>query len=132
MRLYIVHVAPTLFYQQGNHNSCILLSLVLVLQYMGNVYVSEYIIRCKQKYLLIIQNKGLMHLCRYILIGYHKGKNEKILNYCSEKWHTSTPYDIFHNNYTYPNVCLLLDMWHWTNYFITVCGKWIFDSNLKC
>ena len=27
MRLYIVTLAPTLFYQQGNHNSCILLSL---------------------------------------------------------------------------------------------------------
>ena len=22
-------------------------------------------------------------------------KNEKILNYCTEEWHTSTPYDIF-------------------------------------
>ena len=28
-------------------------------------------------------------------------------------------------------MCLLLDTWHWTHHYITVCGKWIFDSNLK-
>ena len=30
-----------------------------------------------------------------------------------------------------PTVCLLLDTTHWTNHCITVCGKWIFDSNLE-
>ena len=28
-------------------------------------------------------------------------------------------------------MCLLLDTWHWNDHFITVCGKWISDSNLK-
>ena len=28
-------------------------------------------------------------------------------------------------------MCLLLEMWHWTNHYIIVCGKCIFDSNLK-
>ena len=28
-------------------------------------------------------------------------------------------------------MCFLLYMWHWTDNCITVCGKWIFDSNLK-
>ena len=41
------------------------------------------------------------------------------------------PYDIFRNQYAYPNVCLLLDTWHWTDHCITVLGKWMFDSNLK-
>ena len=40
MRLYIFPSAPTLFYQQGNHNSCILLSLASALYYMGDVYAS--------------------------------------------------------------------------------------------
>ena len=40
MRLYIFPGAPTLFYQQGNHNSCILLSLVSALHYMGDIYIS--------------------------------------------------------------------------------------------
>ena len=31
----------------------------------------------------------------------------------------------------HPNVCLLLDKWHGIDHCITVCGKWIFDSNLK-
>ena len=35
------------------------------------------------------------------------------------------------NQSTYPTVCLLLDTWHRTNNCIIVCGKWIFDSNLK-
>ena len=48
IRLYIVPGAPTLFYQQGNHNSCILLSLASALHYMGDEYASEYIIRRKQ------------------------------------------------------------------------------------
>ena len=28
-------------------------------------------------------------------------------------------------------MCLLLDTAHRTNHCITVCGKWIFDSNLE-
>ena len=28
-------------------------------------------------------------------------------------------------------MCLLLDTAHWTDNCITVCGKWILDSNLK-
>ena len=35
------------------------------------------------------------------------------------------------NHSNYPTVCLLLDTAHWTNHCITVCGKWIFDSNLE-
>ena len=58
-------------------------------------------------------------------------KKAKELNYCIEEWHTSTPYDIFRNQYTYPTVCLLLGTWHRTNHCITVYGKWIFDSNFE-
>ena len=72
MRLYIVPGAPTLLYQQGNHNSCILLSLASALHYMGDGYASEYIIRRKQKPLLEIQNKGKMYFYRDIIIGHHK------------------------------------------------------------
>ena len=35
------------------------------------------------------------------------------------------------NHSTYPTVCLLLYMAHWTDNCITVCGKWIFDYNLE-
>ena len=72
-----------------------------------------------------------MHCCRNILMGHHKEKKEKKLNYRTEEWHTSTPYDIFWNQSTYPTVCLLPDMWLCTDHCITVCGKWIFYSNLK-
>ena len=131
MRLYIVTGAPTLFCQQGNHKSCILLSLASVLHYMGDGYVSEYIIRRKQKYLLVIQNKGRMHFCRDIIMGNHKLKNEKRLNYRIEEWHISTPYDISRNQSNYPTVCLLLDMWKRTDHCITVCCIWIFDTNIE-
>ena len=60
-----------------------------------------------------------------------KEKNEKRLNYCIEEWHTSTPYDIFHNQSTFTSVCLILETWHRTNHCITVCDKWIFDSNFE-
>ena len=98
---------------------------------MGDEYASEYIIRRKQKSLLGIQNKGRMHFCWDIIMGHHKDKNKTILNSNIEEWHTSTPYDIFRNQYTYPTVCLLLDMWHRTNHCIKVRVKWIFDSNFK-
>ena len=39
-RLYIVPGEPTLLYQQGNHNSCILSSLASVLHNMGDGYAS--------------------------------------------------------------------------------------------
>ena len=58
-------------------------------------------------------------------------KKEKRLKYSIEEWHTSTPYDIFRNQSTYRTVCFLLDTWHRTDPFISVRGKWIFDSNLK-
>ena len=28
-------------------------------------------------------------------------------------------------------MCLLLDRAHWTDHCITICGKWIFNSNLE-
>ena len=40
MRLYIVPGAPTLSYQKGNHNSCVLSSLSSSLHYMGDGYAS--------------------------------------------------------------------------------------------
>ena len=109
MRLYIVCGATTLFHQQGNHNSYILLSFTSELHYLGDGYASEYIIRRKQKSLLVIHNKGRIQFCRDIMMGNHKEKNEKRLNYHIEEWHTSTPYYIYFNQSTYPTVCLLLD-----------------------
>ena len=41
IRLYIVHGAPTLFYQQSNNNSCIISSLELALHDMGDEYASK-------------------------------------------------------------------------------------------
>ena len=68
IRLYIVPGSPTLFYQQGNQNSCIITSLVLALYYMGDEYASKYIIKRIQKSFLEIHNKGRMHLCRNIFL----------------------------------------------------------------
>ena len=28
-------------------------------------------------------------------------------------------------------MCLLVDTWHQTDHCITVCGKWLFDSNFE-
>ena len=105
--------------------------MVSALLSMGDEYASKYIIKRMQKSLLEVHNKGRMHFCRDILIGHHREKNEKILNYRIDKWHTSTPYDILRNESTYSTVCLLLDMSHRTDHYIPVCGRWIFDSNLK-
>ena len=43
----------------------------------------------------------------------------------------TTRFDILQNHCNYPTVCLLLYTAHQTNHCITVCGKWIFDSNLE-
>ena len=70
--LYIFPGAPTLFYQQGNQNSCIISSLASALHYMGDEYASKYIIKRKQKSLLGIHNKGPMNFCRDILMGHNR------------------------------------------------------------
>ena len=64
-------------------------------------------------------------------MGHHREKIEKRPNYRIEEWNTFTPYDILRNRCTYTTVCLLLSTWHRTDNCIVVCGKWIFDSNLK-
>ena len=63
------------------------------------------------------------------LCNIREKNTKKRLNICIEEWHTYTPYDIFRNQSTYPTLCLLIYMWHRNNHCITVCGKWIFDSN---
>ena len=113
------------------YSDAILSSLESALHYMGDKIASEYIIRLKKKSLLTIHNKGRMNFCCDIIMGHHREKNENKLNYQIEEWHTSTPYDIFRIQPTYPTVCLLLEIWHRTNHCIIVIGKWIFDSNLK-
>ena len=82
VRLYIFPGAPNFFYQQGNHNSCFISSLVSALHYMGDEYASKYIINRMQKSLLEINNKGRMHFYRDILMVHQiekKRKNTKLL-----------------------------------------------------
>ena len=96
-------------------------SLASELHYMGDGYASAYIIG---------RNQSIFWKFMIFLWGITK-KKRKWLNYSIEYWHTSTPYDIFWNQSTYPNVCFLLYTWKCTNHCITVCGKWIFDSNFE-
>ena len=73
-----------------------------------------------------------MHFCRDILMGHHKEKNEIKIHYNIQEWNKfTTTYDILRNESTYPNLCLLLDTRYWNDHCITVCGKWISDSNFK-
>ena len=98
---------------------------------MGDELASEYIIRRKQQSLDFIHSKGQMQLCRDTLMGQYR-KKEKKIHYQIQEWNTcTTTYDILQNHYKYPTVCLLIDTAHRTDYCITVCGKWIFDSNLE-
>ena len=73
-----------------------------------------------------------MQFCRDTLMRQQREKNELKIQYHIQEWNTFTAtYDIFQNHSNYPTVCLLLDTAHRTDNCITVCGKWIFDSNLE-
>ena len=72
-----------------------------------------------------------MQICRGILMGHYREKNEIIMYYRIQELHTFTTYDILHNQSKYPTVCLLLETAHQDYHCITVCVKWIFDSNLN-
>ena len=123
---------PTIKYSQGIQNSCIILSLASALYYMGDKLASEYIINSKQQSLSFIHNKGRMQFCRDTLMGEQREKNELKIHYHIQEWNTyTTTQDIWNNHYNNPTVFLLLDMAHWTDHCITVCSKWIFDSNLE-
>ena len=98
---------------------------------MGDELASKYIIRRKQKSLSYIHNKGRMQFCRDIFMGHYREKNEIRIHYRIQEWQTLTTYDILHNQYNYPTVCLVLDTAHRDDHCITVCGKWNFDPNLK-
>ena len=65
-------------------------------------------------------------------MGKSREKSEQKIYYHIQEWNTyTTTNDILHNPYNYPTVCLLLDTAHKKNHCITVCSKWIFDSNLE-
>ena len=99
---------------------------------MGDELASEYIIRRKQLYLTFIHGKGRMKFYRDTLMGQYREKKEQKIHDQIQEWNTcTTTYDIFQNSSNYPTVCLLLDTAHRKNHCITVCGKWIFDSNLE-
>ena len=79
--LYISPDEPTLFYQQGNPNSCIISSLESALHYMGDEYASKYIIKRMQnifwKYIIKVgYNSAVIFL---LDIAEEK---RKIINYC--------------------------------------------------
>ena len=65
-------------------------------------------------------------------MGQYTEKKEQIIHDRIQEWNTyTTTYDILKNHSNSPTVCLLLDTAHQTDHCITVCGKWIFDSNLE-
>ena len=65
-------------------------------------------------------------------MGQYREKKEQRIHYQIQEWNTyTTTYYILQNHYNYPTVCLLLDTAHGTDHCITVCVKWIFDSDLE-
>ena len=71
-----------------------------------------------------------MQLCRDILMGQQREKNEINVHYHIQEWNKfTTTYDILQNHSSYPTLCLLLDTAHRTDHCIAVCGRLIFDSN---
>ena len=65
------------------------------------------------------------------LMGQSIEKPEQRIHYRIQEWNTyTTTYYILQNHSNFTTVCLLLDTSHRTDHCITVCGKWIFDSNL--
>ena len=98
---------------------------------MGDELASEYIIRRKQKSIYFIHSKSRMQFCRDIRMGKYREKNEINIHYHIPEWNKfTTTYDILQNQSNYPTVFLLLDTAHRAGHCITVCSKWIFDSNL--
>ena len=99
---------------------------------MGDGLESEYIITSKQQSHACIHSNGRMEFCRGALMGLNREKSEQKINYRIQEWNTYTKtYDILQNHSNYPAVFLLLETAHRIDYCITVCSKWIFDSNLE-
>lgn len=122
---------PSVMYLQGDKNSCIFSSLASALHYMGDIYASEYIIQRKDESINCLKGKGRMHFCKDILLGHHKRKHEKKLKYTVEEWKGSPEFDIFCDISPFPTVCRLIDGSFGTGHCVTVCNKWIFDSNFE-
>ena len=73
-----------------------------------------------------------MQLLRNTLMGINREKKNLKIHYHIQEWkRNTTTFDILQNHCNYRTVCLLLDTAHQTNHCITVCGQWIFESNLE-
>ncbi len=122
---------PCVYFLQGNKNTCIISSLASAVRYMGDVYASDYIIQRREESLYKLEHKGRMQYCKDIIMGQFKQKGERKLNYGVEEWKEQPSYNIFTNISPYPTVCNLLDESLGTGHCVTVCNKWIFDSNFE-
>ena len=125
----MVSGAPILFYQQYSMDSCIISSFAAAVHYMGDKKAAEYINRRKEQSLVAFSNGGRMQFCNDVILNHYKQKNEKKLRYTVQNWNESKPFDIFKDISTWPTVCLLLDSAGRAEHCVTVCNKWIFDSN---
>jgi len=122
--------SPPVFYQQRETSSCVISSLASAMYYIGDTYGSEYIIRRKQS-CLSIMGTGRINFCHNLLIGHYREKKEKRISYSVEEWKESMTFDIFQNVSPYPTVCAIIDSSQGIGHCITVCDKWIFDSNFE-
>jgi hypothetical protein len=133
-RSLIPEDSPPVFYQQRETSSCVISSLASAMYYMGDIYGSEYIIRRKYSCVSVIKGKGTgrMNFCHELLIGHYREKKEKRINYSVEEWKEYMTFDIFLNVSPYPTVCAIIDSAsQGIGHCITVCDKWIFDSNFE-
>jgi hypothetical protein len=126
-------IAPIVFYQQHQSNSCMISSLASALLHIGDTYAAKYVIKRKQEANDALE-VGRMNFCEQLMKNDHTRQiGEQRIKYTVKRWKLSDGFDIFHNISEYPTVCRLIDKKGGTNHCVTVCGDWVFDSNFeKC
>ena len=122
--------APIVGYQQGNSTSCMMSSLASALLHIGDKYAAEYVLK-RQLHANDAHSEGRMNFCAKMLVGRDRQPEEQRIKYTIEKWKVPNSFDILCNVSMFPTVCQLIDKKGGTGHCVTVCGKWVFDSNFK-
>ena len=120
---------PRVHYQQSEQSSCVFSGLALALYAMGDTFAAEAVATLVPRSLL--DKNGPFKFARMVMTDCHGHdcKGLQKLRYSIQTWNEEEKFIPLAELSRFPTMLHLVDSAGNEDHCVTVCGKWIFDSN---